>query len=67
VEVDAMKLRDLRLDAGYSQAELAERAGLTREAISMMETGKRSPYPRTMRKLADALGVTVADIRAREA
>jgi transcriptional regulator with XRE-family HTH domain len=66
MEVDGMKLRELRLDAGLSQQELADRASLTREAISMMETGKRKPYPRTMRKLAGALGVSVADIRKRD-
>ena len=58
-----MKLRELRLDAGYSQAELAERAGLTREAISLLETGKRNPYPRTVRKLAGVLGVTPRELR----
>jgi transcriptional regulator with XRE-family HTH domain len=66
MEVDAVKLRELRLDLGLSQKELAERAGVTREAISMMETGKRKPYPRTMRKLSEALGVSVADIRKRD-
>jgi DNA-binding XRE family transcriptional regulator len=66
MEVDGVKLRELRLDAGLSQQELADRAGLTREAVSMMETGKRNPYPRTMRKLAGALGVTVAEIRGRD-
>jgi transcriptional regulator with XRE-family HTH domain len=65
MEIDGVKLRELRLDAGLSQQELAERAGITREAVSMMETGKRSPYPRTMRQLAAALGVSVADIRKR--
>jgi transcriptional regulator with XRE-family HTH domain len=63
MEVDGMKLRELRLDAGYSQAELAERAGLTREAISLLETGKRNPYPRTVRKLAGVLGVTPRELR----
>ena len=57
-----MKLRELRLDAGYSQAELAERAGLTREAISLLETGKRNPYPRTVRKLAGVLGVDPSEL-----
>ena len=30
---------------------------MTRAAISQIETGKRQPYPSTIRKLADALGV----------
>jgi transcriptional regulator with XRE-family HTH domain len=66
MEVDGVKLREMRLDQGLSQQELAERAGTTREAISMMENGRRAPYPRTMRRLAGALGVSVADLRKRD-
>ena len=48
----------LREAAGLTQEELAERAGLSRKAISLLERGERKrPYPHTVRALADALGL----------
>ncbi len=61
-----MKLRDIRLNRGLSQEELHQITGVSRDTISRLETGRRSAQPRTLRKLAEALGVTVADIRERE-
>ncbi len=59
-----MKLKEMRLDAGLSQEELHEMTGVSRDTISRMETGDRpNPHPKTLRKLAEALGVSVADIR----
>jgi predicted ATPase/DNA-binding XRE family transcriptional regulator len=53
------RLRRLREAAGLTQEELAERAGLTRKAISVLERGERKrPYPHTVRSLADALGLS---------
>jgi predicted ATPase/DNA-binding CsgD family transcriptional regulator/transcriptional regulator with XRE-family HTH domain len=58
-------LQRLRLAAGLSQEELAERAGLSQRGISDLERGvRRSPYPGTARRLADALGLEAAE-RAR--
>lgn len=49
-------LRRYRERAGLSQDELAERSGLTGQAIGMLERGDRlHPYPATVRQLADAL------------
>ena len=46
-------LRALREQAGLTQEELAERAGLTSHAISALERGVRTrPYPHTIRSLA---------------
>jgi predicted ATPase/DNA-binding XRE family transcriptional regulator len=54
-------LRRHRAAAGLSQEELAERAGLSRRAISDLERGvRRTPYPATARMLAHALGVDAA-------
>jgi transcriptional regulator with XRE-family HTH domain len=64
MEVDGVKLREARLDRGLSQEELHEMTGVSRDTISRMETGDRpNPHPKTLRKLAEALGVSVADIR----
>jgi len=61
-----VKLREIRLDRGYSQDELHQMTGISRDTISRLETGDRpNPHPRTLRKLAGALGVSVADIRKR--
>ena len=52
----AQRLRRSREIAGLTQEELAGRAGLTPNAISDLERGKRRrPHPNTVRSLADAL------------
>ncbi len=55
-------LRRYRERAGLSQEELAERAGLSAAAISALERGIRNqPHPTTLRRLADALGLSERD------
>ncbi len=62
LEVDTEKLRRLRRQAALSQQELAERAGTTQETISRLERGHHSARGRTLRRLAEALGVEPADL-----
>ena len=53
------RLRQLREVAGFTQEELAGRAGLTPNAISDLERGRRRyPYPHTVRSLAEALDLS---------
>ncbi|MDQ3965834.1 MAG: helix-turn-helix domain-containing protein, partial [Actinomycetota bacterium] len=53
------RLRRLREATGLTQEELAERAGLSPNAIGALERGeRRRPYPHTVRSLADALGLS---------
>jgi predicted ATPase/transcriptional regulator with XRE-family HTH domain len=55
-------LRRFRLAAGFSQEALAERAGLSADAVAALERGRRSrPRPYTVRLLADALGLEAHD------
>jgi predicted ATPase/transcriptional regulator with XRE-family HTH domain len=55
-------LRRRREEAGLSQEELAEHAGLTGKAVGALERGdRRHPYPATVRQLADALGLSPED------
>lgn len=55
-------LRRFRVAAGLSQEALAERAGLSVQAIGALETGKRRrPYPHTVAALASALGLADRD------
>ena len=55
--VDGEALRRLRKDRALSLRELGERSGVAFDAINKLELGKRSAQPRTIRKLAEALGV----------
>ncbi len=53
----AMQIRRMRKSAGLSQADLAERLGLSQQQIQQLEDPSRSnPTWRTMRKIARALG-----------
>ena len=52
------RLRGLRQAVGITQEELANRAGLSPNAVSALERGqRRRPYPHTVRALAEALGL----------
>ena len=55
-------LRQRRTDAGLTQEQLALEAGLGRVFVSWLETGKKQPTFKTMRKLAEALHCKAADI-----
>lgn len=46
----------LRLDKGWSQSELARRAGTRQTNISRLESGLANPTYRFLKKIADALG-----------
>jgi DNA-directed RNA polymerase specialized sigma subunit len=56
------RLRQLRLDANMTQKELAEAADLTQSTISRLEKTERRPHPRTLRKLAYALGIELEQL-----
>lgn len=54
-------LRRLRRGSGLSQEALAHRAGLSQDAISLLERGRREPRMTTLRMLAEAMNLTQAD------
>ncbi len=55
-------LRRFREQAGLTQEQLAEKAGLTAKAIGALERReRRRPYPHTVLALATALGLSDAD------
>ena len=58
------RLREWREAMGETQATLGERSGVAEHTISRIEHGA-SLRPTTARKLADALGVAVADLMER--
>lgn len=60
-------LRAVRERRLLTQAELAERAGITRAAISRIETGQSDARISSVRKLVQALNVDPADLMAVDA
>jgi transcriptional regulator with XRE-family HTH domain len=58
------QVRRRRRAAGLSQAELAERAGVSRQAVGALEAGRHLPRVDAAMALAVALGTTVEDLLA---
>jgi transcriptional regulator with XRE-family HTH domain len=56
----AQRLRDLRTARGYSLETLAERSGVSRSNISLIERGQSSPTAAVLDKLAIGLSVALA-------
>jgi transcriptional regulator with XRE-family HTH domain len=56
------EIRRLREGKGWTGAQLAVYAGMAPSAVSQIETGKRNPNTGSLAKIAEALGVEVADL-----
>ena len=56
------RLKELRRLRAYSQQDLAEAAGIGRNTISRIERGETGAHGRTLRRLAKALRVDVAEL-----
>jgi transcriptional regulator with XRE-family HTH domain len=54
----ALRLRELRRQKNFSQAELAERAELHSTHLSRYERGLSRPAADSLKRIADILGVT---------
>ncbi len=55
--VDGARLRQLRQERALSLRELGERSGVAFDTINKLENERREAQPRTIRRLAEALGV----------
>jgi len=53
------RLREARAERGWTQAELAERVGVTRKTINTVENGVFTPSTTLALKLAQAMETTV--------
>jgi transcriptional regulator with XRE-family HTH domain len=58
----ARRVRELRDARGYSLDALAERSGVSRSNISLIERARSSPTAAVLDKLAAGLGVTLASL-----
>jgi transcriptional regulator with XRE-family HTH domain len=63
----ANRVRDLRKARGYTLDGLAESSGVSRSMISLIERQETSPTAVVLKKLADALDVTLATLFSDEA
>lgn len=61
-EILARNLRVLRKLRGWSQEDMAEQCGLHRTYVGAIERGERNVTLATLKQLADALGVTSAEL-----
>ncbi len=55
-------LRDVRIDRGFSQGELAKQSGVTRQAVSAIEANVYLPTTAVALRLASVLGCQVEDL-----
>ena len=61
-----VRLKEIRTLRGLSLLDLANLSGVTESTISRIENHKQEPRPSSMRKLAKALDVTVAELWGEE-
>jgi len=45
-----------------SRAEIAEKLGITQQALGLIERGKRTPRPALMQKISNLYGISVGDL-----
>lgn len=56
------RLRAIRQRRDLTQAELAEKVGVFQTAISQFEQGRAQPSIETLYRIAEALGVSAAEL-----
>jgi transcriptional regulator with XRE-family HTH domain len=62
MEVNVERLKELRRERVLSLRELEEISGVSYNTIWRLEDGRQGAHPRTIRKLADALGVEPSEL-----
>lgn len=62
IEQISESVKSHRTENGWSQLELATRAGLDRKTVNRIENARFSPTVDTLVAVSNALGVTVTDL-----
>lgn len=56
------KIREARIRFGYSQKDLADRIGVTRQTINLIEAGKYNPSLRICKGISQELNATLDEL-----
>lgn len=56
------RVRELRKSEGYSQESFADECGLDRTYMGGIERGERNVALRNIEKIAEALGISIAEL-----
>jgi transcriptional regulator with XRE-family HTH domain len=62
MEVNVERLKELRREQVLSLRELEEKSGVSSNTIWRIEAGRQGAHQRTIRKLAEALGVRPSEL-----
>jgi len=62
-----VSLKERREQLGLNQAALAHRAGVSEKTVRNLEQGKHSPNARTVRAIAEVLGISADEVMSPEA
>ena len=57
-----MKIKELRVNAGLTQAQLAKKMNVDQSCVSLWEHEKTSPAKKLHKKLAKVLDCTIDDL-----
>lgn len=55
-------IRKFRKEKGFTQIELAEKAGMAVNTLRLYEGGRRHPSEKQLQRLADALNISVSEL-----
>lgn len=59
---DPRQFRRRRIEAGLSQTDLAEKAGVSKSHLSDVENGRAGFSPKNLKKIAEVLDCTIPDL-----
>ena len=60
------RLKALRGEKGWSQQDLAERLGVSRQSVNAIETGRYDPSLPLAFQIADVFGIPIEEIFLRD-
>jgi transcriptional regulator with XRE-family HTH domain len=60
LEIIGQRLRQARETAGYTPEDVAQKLGITKDELSLFESGRQNPPISLLRKLAKLYGVFVS-------